>query len=207
VSNALFRRFRADHDSGRYEGESLNGDAQPVVNVSWEDAIAFCRWLGEREGDPDLYRLPTEAEWEYACRAGTSACYFWGEAQAEARRYANACDADAKQRLGFGFDCFPRPDGHIVSAPIGSFAANPWGLYDMTGNVWELTSSWYGPYPDAAATDPTGPAAGTSRVMRGGSWSVPPQASRVAYRGSQAPDKGTDFIGFRLVAVRAPRRR
>ena len=96
VTNEQFRKFRPDHDSGTFDGMSVNDDKQPVVNVSWEDAVAFARWLSQRSGNN--YRLPTEAEWEYAARAGTKTTYFWGDNPGDACKYANVADLSAKKR-------------------------------------------------------------------------------------------------------------
>jgi len=130
----------------------------PVIYVSWNDCVAFCEWLSKKEGK--TYRLPTEAEWEYSCRAGTSSRYHFGDDQEELIRFANASDADRKaffpnrtirgikdgklvdSQIPFPF--LSRRDGYAWTAPVGKFRPNAFGLYDMHGNVWEWCSDWYG---------------------------------------------------------------
>ncbi|MEM1182362.1 MAG: formylglycine-generating enzyme family protein [Acidobacteriota bacterium] len=160
-----------------WQGEALSGvDAVefPAVNVSWFEADAFCRSLGEG------YRLPTEAEWEYAARAGTRTPWSFGADQRQLVQ--NAC-ADS------------------LPCPVGSKRANPWGLGDMHGCVWEWVSDWYGAYREEAVTDPTGPDVGRARVVRGGSaWIVSryePRDLRSAVRGWNRPGDRREFRGFR----------
>jgi formylglycine-generating enzyme required for sulfatase activity len=158
----------------------FEGPRRPVEQVSWEDAREFCRRLSEREGA--TYRLPTEAEWEYACRAGTQTIYYWGDAFDE--RYAWAS-----------------PNSGGTTHKSGATRPNPWGLCDMSGNVWEWCDGWYAPsYADGPATDPKGPRKGTYRVLRGGDWDFGPRRSRSAQRYWQDPGflPGTCF-GFRVV--------
>ncbi len=168
----------------------------PVVNVSWNDAVAFCAWLSKKEGR--TYRLPTEAEWEYACRAGTETPFAFGET------LSSKTDANADGRLSFGDkqEAGPRLD---VTAPVGSYRANAWGLYDMHGNVYEWCSDWYdeGYYVKSPQDDPSGPASGELRVTRGGSMFGRRSWCRSACRSFQAPVQiGTNF-GFRVVLVLA----
>jgi formylglycine-generating enzyme required for sulfatase activity len=154
--------------------------AQPVVNVSWEDAYEFCDWLSWKTGTSAA--LPTEAQWEYACRGGTATPYHGGaniEALAQAGWYAGNSGG--------------RP--HAVAQK----QANAWGLYDMHGNVWQWCADWYGPYPAADQTDPAGPGQGSARVLRGGAWSADPRNCRSAYRGRAAPGFVADNLGFRVV--------
>ena len=193
VTNAQYRRFQAAHNSGDYRGKSLNADAQPVMYVSWENAKAFCEWLSKREGV--TYRLPTEAEWEYACRAGSRSPYPWGEKISS--RYCNYADKNTS---------FPWSDktadyGHAVAAPVGSFPANGFGAHDTIGNVWEWCADWYDEdyYKTSPASDPTGPRAGGSRVLRGGSWNSDPWLCQSAIRFRYPPDTGG--YGFRVVCA------
>jgi formylglycine-generating enzyme required for sulfatase activity len=139
----------------------------PVTCVSWNDAQAFIRWINSKEGAD--YRLPTEAEWEYAARAGTQMARFWGEDPDQACDYANVADHTewSGRKWNNPHNC---RDGHWFTAPVGSFRPNPWGLYDMIGNVWEWCQDWKGDYPTSSVTDPTGPYSGSNRVNRGGSW-------------------------------------
>ncbi len=205
VTNAQFRRFRPDHDSGAYEGVSLDGDDQPVVRVTWDDARAFSRWLGEQEGAPERYRLPTEAELEWIARAGADAAYPWpGGAKADAARFANLTDAVSKTRFGWAWPSAEGDDGHRVSAPVGSYPPNPFGLFDVAGNVWEWCEDRYGPYPTEDVEDPRGPTEGDERVVRGGSWRNAPHLARAAQRGKRAPARRDETIGFRVVATSPP---
>jgi formylglycine-generating enzyme required for sulfatase activity len=171
------------------------GDEQmPVTRVSWFDTQAFIKKLNARgEG---TYRLPTEAEWEYAARAGTTSAYSWGDA-IDCRRamYANS---------PMKFDqcvAVHRDQGLPVNdpAPVKSYAPNPWGLFDMHGNVWEWCRDWYGPYPKGPQTDPKGPQNGANRVRRGGSWFGLGYICRSANRAYGHPAQRLRTTGFRLV--------
>jgi len=157
------------------------GPRCPVENVTFVDVQQFIAKLNERAGGL-RYRLPTEAEWEYACRAGTTAAYSSGEVLTPAQ-------ANYKSK---------------ATQAVGSFPLNPWGLADMHGNVWEWTADWYGPYSDnpTANIDPHGPAAGDKRVIRGGSWYFDADSARCALRYTHRPqDKGFS-LGVRLAADR-----
>jgi formylglycine-generating enzyme required for sulfatase activity len=185
------------HISWRNPGFAQTDD-HPVVVVSHNDAMAFIRWLGEQ--DRCSYRLPTEAEWEYACRAGTTTRYFTGDEPASLEGYANVADASAK-RLFPSWTCFGFDDGYVYTSPVGSFKPNPWGLCDMIGNVWEWCSDWW----DARAymgqgmvEDPAGPKRGTHRVFRGGCWRSGPRNCRSAYRNGYGPAFRIINLGFRL---------
>jgi formylglycine-generating enzyme len=201
VTNAQYRKFRPQHDSGKYEGYSLNDDKQPVVNVSWYDAVAFTKWLSEKTGQ--TYRLPTEAEWEYAERAGTKTGRFWGNNPDDACKYANVADMTAKKRWP-RWTAFFCDDGYAVSAPVGSFKPNGYGLYDMLGNVWEWTEDVYdsAAYTKLPKNNPVYEGSGEYRVMRGGGWSNGPLGVRSSHRVGLSPDFGHHALGFRLVKVR-----
>jgi formylglycine-generating enzyme required for sulfatase activity len=179
------------------------GDDHPVVNVSWNDAAAFCEWLTKKEGMP--YRLPTEAEWEYACRAGTTTAFSTGDDPESLQGHANVADASAGRRWkcpwALKFD-----DGYPFMAPVGSFKPNPWGLYDMHGNVWQWCADRYGKYDKDDKIDPRGPTFGGSRVLRGGSWSNVPADCRSARRIHYPPADRSCAIGFRVAcsAARTP---
>ena len=137
------------------------GDDHPVVNVTWHDAVAMARWLGETEGA--TYRLPTEAEWEYACRSGTRSRYHDGDDPRTLLRVANLFDADARRLWPkWAAHALDGNDGFAFTAPVGSFAPNAFGLYDMHGNAWEWTADWHddGYYARSAAADPAGPGIG-----------------------------------------------
>ncbi len=173
-------------------------DEHPVVCVSWNDAVAFCEWLSRKEGKS--YRLPTEAEWEYACRAGTSTRYWCGDDQEKLAEVANVADATAKAKFPDWKFSISASDGYVFTSPVGSFRPNPFGLYDMHGNALQWCADWYDKkyYEKSSADDPTGPSSGSSRVLRGGSWSDGPGDVRSAFRLWCSPD-GRDFgTGFRV---------
>ncbi len=197
VTNAQYRRFRPEHDSGNYGGNSLNGNNQPVANLSWYDAFDYARWLSERTGK--RFRLPTEAEWEYAARGGTNGRNYWGEDSSVACKYANGADLTAKAQWPewITTDC---NDGYRVSSPVGSFRPNGYGLFDMMGNAWEWTNDWYdaGYYYESPRHNPQGPASGSLRIPRGGGWGNASECVRVTDRNGFAPDFSILFLGFRL---------
>ncbi|KQW03109.1 formylglycine-generating enzyme family protein [Rhizobacter sp. Root1221] len=176
------------------------GDDHPVVNVTWNDAQALARWLSATEGRH--YRLPTEAEWEYACRAGGRGRYQHGDDPAGLVSEGNTFDADAavnwprwQDRALAGHDGFP------FTAPVGRFKPNAFGLFDMHGNVWEWVSDWYGEdyYRTSPATDPAGPADGNVKVRRGGSWHTWPLYARCSFRNWNTPETRYTLVGIRLV--------
>jgi len=175
-------------------------DKHPVTCVSWNDTHAFIKWLNEK-GDK-TYRLPTEAEWEYACRAGTKTARFWGDDPDEACKYANVADLtewNGKHWIT-KHNC---NDRHWFPSPAGSFRSNSWGLYDMLGNVWEWCEDWHDTdyYKKSPKQNPKGPTHGTYRVLRGGSWDYYPRGVRCAYRGRADPDYRSNYIGFRVLLV------
>ncbi|MEM0914907.1 MAG: SUMF1/EgtB/PvdO family nonheme iron enzyme [Planctomycetota bacterium] len=164
---------------------SGEGDAYPMYHVHYEEALDFCRRLSQKEGK--RYRLPTEAEWEYACRAGTTTVYHGGNELADLKRMGWA-----------SYDGDPGSAGG--TKPVGSFQANAWGLYDMHGNVMEWCSDWYAStYPNGVVTNPSGPAGGERRVLRGGSWYWLPSSSRSAKRNGDFDGARRHNIGFRVV--------
>jgi formylglycine-generating enzyme required for sulfatase activity len=176
------------------------GDDHPVVNVSWNDAQALAAWLSKTEGR--RYRLPTEAEWEYACRAGTRTRYSTGDGPATLLRGANVFDTrSAAHWPRWRAMALAGDDGFAFTAPVGSFAPNAWGLYDMHGNAWEWVADWHGDeyYARSPANDPQGPATGTVRVRRGGSWHTWAFYARSSYRNWNAPDTRYTLVGIRLV--------
>jgi formylglycine-generating enzyme required for sulfatase activity len=218
VTNREFREFRAQHLSGIFKDESLDLERQPVVRVSWQDAAAFCNWLSERDKLPPAYvrrgdrlelvepvttgyRLPTEAEWEFAARfdGGRAARkYPWGDDLPVPARAGNFGDATAIYLTPVtisGYD-----DGYRVAAPVGSYASNPLGLHDMGGNVLEWTTDRYSIYvvgPDYQSVDPVGPKTGDSYVIRGAGWLT----GKVAEIRLAARDSGRDGrpdVGFRI---------
>ncbi|MCG6553085.1 MAG: formylglycine-generating enzyme family protein [Candidatus Magnetominusculus sp. LBB02] len=201
VTNQQFKKFRPSHDSGKFEGVSLNENNQPVVNVSWEDAVEYAKWLSSKTGR--TYRLPTEAEWEYAARAGSSSAYYWGNDASEACKYANVSDAAAQKKYPKwrSFNC---DDGHLVAAPVGSFRPNAFGLYDMLGNAWEWVEDVYNAeaYSKLPKNNPVFEGSGEYRVERGGGWSNGPMGVRSSHRVGLTPTFGHRSLGFRLVLVK-----
>jgi formylglycine-generating enzyme required for sulfatase activity/serine/threonine protein kinase len=176
----------------------FKGDNRPVEKVSWNDAMEFCRKLSQRTGK--TFTLPTEAQWEYACRAGTTTSRYWGDDPDQACRYANVADRTGQQQYS-NWTIHNCTDGHVNTSPVGSFLPNAWGLYDMIGNVWEWCLDWYGEnyYSQSPRRNPVGPGSGSGRGLRGGSWSPYAWDCRSALR-LRAPPSGTyDFLGFRLV--------
>ena len=176
-------------------------DMHPVVNVSWNDAVAFCKWLSSKEGKS--YRLPTEAEWEYACRAGTTTRYYYGEDPKGLAVVGNVADATAKAKFPDWDWPIAATDGHVFAAPVGKFKPNAFGLYDMHGNVYEWCADWYGEdyYAQSPADDPPGPVGGLDRVYRGGSWASSAESCRVARRRMDEPAGRSLVLGFRVALV------
>jgi formylglycine-generating enzyme required for sulfatase activity len=163
---------------------NFKGDNNPVEQVSWEDAALFCRELSarpEEQAAGRVYRLPTEAEWEYACRAGTTTAYSFGDDRSQLRNFA-WYEVNAERR----------------HHPVGQKKPNPWGLYDMHGNVWEWCQDWYGDYPSGSTTDPTGAASGSNRVYRGGGWGYGAGYCRSAHRYRLYPSYRVSNFGFRV---------
>ena len=198
VTNGQYKKFNPQHQSGQSQGSSLDEDNQPVVNVSWEKAVAFADWLSRTSGQK--YRLPTEAEWEYAARAGSSQTRFWGNNPDETCKYANVADMTAKKHWA-KWTTFTCDDGYAVSAPVGSFLANNHGLNDMLGNVWEWCVDVYNSeaYTKLPKDNPVYGGSGEYRVMRGGGWSNGPLGIRSSHRVGLSPEFGHHSLGFRLV--------
>jgi formylglycine-generating enzyme required for sulfatase activity len=173
-------------------------DEHPVVNVSWNDAVAFCESLSKKEGK--TYRLPTEAEWEYACRAGTSTRYYSGDDPETLAKVGNVADAAAKAQFPVWKYTIKASDGFVFTAPVGKFKPNAFGLFDMHGHPWQWCADWYEAeyYAKSPADDPTGPDTGVVRVLRGGSWLLRPNFARSAARDSDYPDSRCYTTGFRV---------
>lgn len=166
-------------------------DDHPVVQVSWNDARRFVEHFG--------LQLPTEAQWEYVARAGTTTAYPWGDDPAGGRGYGNVNDTSAKKRFCHWNPSFSFDDGHVMLAPVRSFKANPWKVHDLVGNVTEWCEDVYHRDYPADGADESAAGNGTSRVMRGGSWLDPPDLYRMAKRFAFAPQGRRDFLGFRVV--------
>ena len=161
-------------------------DDHPVVNVSWNDAMAFCQWLSEKEGAE--YDLPSEAQWEYACRAGTTTAWYCGESGTGLEEYAwSSASSSGKTH------------------PAGQLKPNGWGLYDMHGSVWEWCADWWTMdyYARSLLNDPSGSPTGSCRVLRGGSWSHRARLCRSANRSYRSPDYRHCHLGLRLASVLA----
>jgi formylglycine-generating enzyme len=179
-------------------------DEHPVVWISWNDASAFCKWLSEKEGEQ--YRLPTEAEWEYACRAGNSTRWVFGDNPEELGKFANIGDISTSARFKWFGSANKAEDGFPITSPVGQFKPNAFGLFDMHGNAWQWCLDWYKTdyYLESPTDDPTGPGHGYRargyRVLRGGSWLSHPWECCTAYRSFQLPTERDCFqIGFRVV--------
>jgi formylglycine-generating enzyme required for sulfatase activity len=177
-------------------------DNFPVVNVSWNDAVRFCGWLSHKEGKK--YRLPTEAEWEYACRAGTVGRYYNGNDPEMLTQIGNVRDAAAIQELATRKDGVNSSDAWAFTSPVGQFRPNNFGLYDMLGNAQEWCHDWWNEsyYRESPASDPTGSPNGQFRVTRGGGWSDGAVYRRAAQRGRAAPTHRSTHIGFRIACER-----
>jgi sulfatase modifying factor 1 len=162
----------------------LNGSDLPMKDVSWNDSIEFCKELTEMEKragrvpEGMSYQLPTEAQWEYACRAGTTTAYSCGDSISSF--YANS-------------------DKNIDRAtPVSNYPDNSWGFHDMHGNVWEWCADWYGDYPSVSVTNPIGSISGSYRVSRGGAWNIDRSDLRSAKRGLYPPSTRGDYLGLRV---------
>ena len=176
------------------------GDDHPVVNVTWNDAVAMAGWLSRSEGH--VYRLPTEAEWEYAARAGTRTRYASGDDPESLLKVANVFDADAAPNWKkWEGQALAGHDGHAFTAPVGSYAPNAFGLYDMHGKAWEWTADWHDDhyYANSPVDDPKGPATGDVRVRRGGSWHTWSFYARSSFRNWNTPTTRYTLVGMRLV--------
>jgi formylglycine-generating enzyme required for sulfatase activity len=200
------------------DDEGWGRGTRPVINVSWVDAVAYAEWLSEETGK--RYRLPSEAEWEYAARAGTPSMRYWGDDRETACTYANVLDSGNKAQIQKyfysiigsdsslkaqidGFEYFNCTDEFPYTAPVGEFTSNAWGLHDMLGNVWQWVWDCYVDSYEGAPTDGTPrEVSGTCeyRVLRGGSWNTYPQFVRSAFRSGSgfAPANRSNDIGFRL---------
>jgi formylglycine-generating enzyme len=175
-------------------------DSHAVVNISWHDAVKFCEWLSKTEGKK--YRLPTEAEWEYACRAGTRTRYFAGDAPEALLKIANTYDQETAAVFPQWKEfALPGKDGYRFTSPVGKFAPNAFGLHDMHGGVWEWCSDWYGEdyYGKSPVDDPPGPETGRLKVRRGGSWHTWPLYARASFRNWNTPATRYVLVGFRIV--------
>ena len=181
-----YDKFAEATGRSKPDDEGWGRGNRPVINVSWYDATAYAKWLNNQTGK--TYRLPTEAEWEYAARAGTTTKYWWGN------------DIGKNKANCYGSRC---GDNFKYTAPVGSFSANPFGLYDTSGNVWEWTCSEYEAKYNGKEKVCISKKNNKYRVLRGGSWNDGPRDVRTASRGRNTPDFRNDGLGFRVVLVAA----
>lgn len=186
ITNAQYEEFCPEHKELRGKYGFSTDDDEPVVLVSNDEAMAFCRWLSAKEGK--TYRLPTEAEWEYACRAGTMWKFYMDDKLPAVYHRNQEIVSELKP----------------VKLNVAQTPANPWGLYDMCGNVEEWCLDWYGPYVDGEQTDPVGYAEGMCRVTRGGSHNTPTDYLRCSNRLAMLPGDKSVMIGFRIVQAEYP---
>lgn len=231
TANRQFRQFDPAHESRTEDrngyqfgvvGYDQDQPEQPAVRVSWQEAMDFCRWLSERSGLE--VSLPTEAQWEWACRGGAATAFWFGDRNADYSPFANLGDqrlAEFAADTSLDYytaarpmvnpnrydDWIPRDDGFndggFVTEPVGGYRANPWGLHDIHGNAWEWTRSAYGPYPyrDDGRNDPTAPG---ERVIRGGSWYDRPAFATASVRRSYPAWQRVYNVGFRIVCEEPP---
>ena len=224
ITNRQFAAFDPGHDSGvesRFamqfgvRGFYVNSDDQPAVRVSWQRATAFCRWLSRKTGQ--TFTLPTEAQWEYACRAGTATPFSYGNVDTDFSPFANLADATLSQYVCHPYrkeriplanaskydDWIPKDsrfnDGGFVSDAVGRYRPNAWGLCDMHGNVCEWTRSDFRPYPYRDDDGRNGLSPDTNKIVRGGSWRDRPHRARSAFRLSYRPYQCVYNVGFRIV--------
>jgi formylglycine-generating enzyme required for sulfatase activity len=228
ITNRQYNLFDASHDSRQEHyhgwhharsGYPLNEPDQPVARVSWNDAMEYCRWLSKKTGLH--FTLPTEAEWEWACRAGTATAYSFGDMGADYKRHANMGD----QRMSEFAECTTQKfyesirllenpnryddwiphddkvyDGELVSSRAGRYRPNPWDIYDMHGNVWEWTRSAYVPYPyKNDGRNEASAGFGTQRTVRGGSWYDRPHKCTSTYRLGYCDYLQIYNVGFRVI--------
>ena len=217
VTNRQFRQFDTRHDSRfehrtswifseEYLGWPLNRPEQPVVRVSWEQSMAYCQWLSAKTGL--RFTLPTEAQWEYACRAGTETPFYFGKADADFSAYGNLADVNIRNLAYEAWrpkppDIVPRDDRFddqaLVTAAVGSYRPNAWGLCDMHGNVAEWTRTTYRGYPYQDGDGRNEALPKRAKVVRGGSWRDRPKLCTSAVRWRYEPYQRVFNVGFRVV--------
>ena len=228
ITNEQYRAFNPQHDSrdehrhgyqfGR-RGYSMNGDNQPAVRISWKEAMEYCQWLSEKTGMK--FTLPTEAQWEWACRSGSNTAFWFGDLKSDFSSYANLGDIKLKEFAActaYKFyesaeiiqnpnkydDWIPRDttynDGGFISESVGRYIRSPWDLFDMHGNVWEWTRSVYQPYPYQENDGRNDPQSGKGkRVVRGGSWYDRPYRATSSFRLPYRDYQKVYNVGFRVV--------
>ncbi|MHC4145888.1 MAG: formylglycine-generating enzyme family protein [Planctomycetota bacterium] len=217
ITNEQYAHFDPSHDSKfehkgswifseRHLGWLLNEPRQPAVRISWQEAVEFCRWLSDKSGQK--VSLPTEAQWEWACRAGTETPVYYGDMNADFSDFANMADVTIKELAydtdgRYTMDLVPRDarfdDGRLVTAKVGRYRPNAWGLHDMHGNVWEWTRSAYKPYPYSDDDGRNGVTGNAKKAVRGGSWRDRPKYCRSAVRLNYPAWQKVYNVGFRIV--------
>jgi formylglycine-generating enzyme required for sulfatase activity len=224
ISNQQFQAFAPSHNSGFMDqqhkdhttpGYPANLPNQPVIRVSWQEALAFCHWLSQKTGR--AFTLPSEAQWEWACRAGTATAYSYGTIDTDFSPFANLADQSIKLLAVSGVN--PQPvknpdpifqdftpkdarfsDGEKIQANVGKYKPNPWGLQDMHGNVWEWTHSAFRPYPYNDGDGRNDLKAAGLKVVRGGSWIDRPYRATSSFRLAYQPHQEVFNVGFRVVS-------
>jgi formylglycine-generating enzyme required for sulfatase activity len=206
-SNPSYFRNGTDGTNNGGTGSTITNELlHPVEQVAWDDATNYCALRTQQERAGGLipanyvYRLPTESEWEYACRAGTTTAFYLGSSL-----HSGQANFDGLYEYDAVLGTSHNPSGIYLgmTTPVGSYAANGWGLYDMIGNVWEWCQDWYGAYPSGTAVDPQGAVSGSDRVIRSGHWGSNAGHCRSAGRSFSYPDAGIILIGFRAVVAPA----
>jgi formylglycine-generating enzyme required for sulfatase activity len=224
VSNAQYRRFDPLHENGYLDqnhkdhttrGYPLDDPSFPAIRVSWRQAAEFCRWLGSKTGEP--FGLPTEAQWEWACRAGSDQAFWYGDKNADFGKFANLADVSIKLLAVTGINPQPIPnpdkyedwipkdarfdDGQKILCAVGQYQPSPWGLKDMHGNAWEWTASRMMPYPYSDGDGRNDAAGGDKRVVRGGSFYDRPYRATASYRLAYEPWQRVYNVSFRVVCA------
>ena len=203
VTNAQFRRFNPNYHSPKYRGVDLDGEDHPVVNVSYDEISAFIRWLNDRPAEKAagrLYRVPTEEEWEYAAKGGDDRRFPWGDQWPPPEGSGNFGDETTGTVFTKDWPILHGyRDGYVATSPVGQYFPNSYFLYDMAGNAYEWTSSFYvssvqTPWKEMLVSS-------KRRVIRGSSWADElPKVLRCAFRLPVKPDAKMEFLGFRLAA-------
>ena len=195
VRNSDYEKFKPDHARQRPKYQrGRDGDDHPVEPVTWREAQEFCRWLSAKEGRQ--YRLPTEAEWERAGKAGTETRLYWGDEFWDRNKANLGGEVGNRQQFA--------EDGFVFTAPVGVYPPNPWGLYDMIGNSWEWCSDWFEVTDGKPSVDPRGPTNGHCRVYKGGGWTIRPRHITGSSRDGDDPADIPDTRGFRVVCELPP---
>ncbi|TKG96666.1 formylglycine-generating enzyme family protein [Puteibacter caeruleilacunae] len=208
ITAKMYKQYKAEHDQGvvnytskdvRFRGHLMNIEQYPAVRISWDEAMKFCKWLSEKTGKK--VTLPTEAQWEWACRAGSQTPFSYGDNKADFSQYANLADQALKSLASRSSPTWhPRDDrfndNAMITTNVGSYQPNAWGLYDMHGNAAEWTRSSFAAYPYKSSVDATN---GTKKTVRGGSWYDRPYRSTSSYRLGYNSYQRIHNVGFRIV--------